>query len=129
MGIRRMVGAVALGTLLSVGVAVQPAHAFIHEIVAQWCAGQGELEPPGLVPGGKNPANVARPLFASGVLRISPYPEGGPDAILLDFDFTKPQLKIRPTGNIVQIGPGQFLEEFELDTDHGFTHCARLRDG
>jgi hypothetical protein len=129
MSIRGMVGAIALGTLLSVAVAVQPAHAFIHEIVAQWCAGQGELEPPGVIPGANNPDNVARPLFATGVLRITPYPAGGEGAILFDFDFTKPQLKVRPTGEIVQIGPGQFVEAFELDTDHGFAHCARLRGG
>ncbi len=129
MNIRRMAGAVALGTLLSVGVAVQPAHAFIHEIVAQWCSGQAELEPPGLVPGGNNPDNVAQPLFASGVLQITPFPAGGEGAILFDFDFTRPQLKIRPTGEIVQIAPGQFIEEFELDTGHGFAHCAQFPAG
>lgn len=84
---------------------------------------------PGVVPGANNPDNVARPLFASGVLRISPYPPGGEDAILFDFDFTKPQLKVRPTGEIVQIGPGMYIEAFELDTAHGFANCQRLQGG
>jgi hypothetical protein len=44
-------------------------------------------------------------LFATGALPITPYPAGGEGATLFDFDFTKPQLKVRSTGEIVQIGP------------------------
>lgn len=127
MQIRRLLVLLAAAALLS-AVASAPAPAVVHEIVAQWCAGHGELEPPGLS-GGSAADNFAQPLFAAGVAQIVPYPAGGAGAVLIDFDFSKPQLKIVPTGQIVPIVPGVlYVEEFMLDTSAGFANCARLRD-
>ena len=42
--------AAVLATALFVGVTAQPAPAVVHEIYAAWCAGKGEIEPPGPVP-------------------------------------------------------------------------------
>lgn len=122
---RTRAGALIVAVLLMVGLTAAPASAAIHEIVAQWCSGHGELEPPG-VTGGSNADNFARPLFASKAVQISPYPEGGEGAVLIDFDFDHPALKIAPTGDIVMIDEGLFIEAFVLDTNHGFANCARF---
>lgn len=102
-----------------------PANAVIHEIYAAWCAGKGEIEPPGLSDDTKK--NFAQPVFAGGVVSLTPYLDG----VLIDFDFAKAQAKIvpAPTGPaIVQIGPGLYLERFILDPDFpAFLKCARLQ--
>ena len=69
----------------------------------------------------------------SGVVQTKPFPEGtaGPE-LLIDFDFTKPQVKVVPTGRIIQIDviPGVgplYIEEFVLGDRPPFTNCARLQ--
>ena len=102
----------------------RPAEAVVHEIYAAWCAGKGEIEPPGLSDDSKR--NFAQPVLAGGVVSLTPYLDG----VLIDFNFDKAQAKIvpAPTGPaIVQIGPGLYLERFILDPQFpGFLNCAKL---
>jgi hypothetical protein len=124
----------ALG-LLILGTAA-PASATVHEIVGQWCSGRGELFPPGLS-GGSNADNFARPLFATGFASTVPNfdpDDGGPmePGVLIAFDFDHPAAKITGLGFFVQVdelpdGTPVYIEAFTLDTEDGFTNCARLR--
>ena len=122
---------VVLATALFVGIAAQPAPAVVHEIYAAWCAGKGEIEPPGLSREGSK--NFASPVLKSGVVTIHPIPAGaqGVAGILIDIDFTKPQVKIIPTGRIIVIGQTPdgplYLEEFMIDPNFpAFSGCANL---
>ena len=131
---RRLLMLVTIG-LLPLGLVAAPASATVHEIVGQWCSGQGDLFPPG-ISGGSNADNFARPLFASGFASIvDPFDPDGPggadEGALVAFDFDHPASKIVSLGFFVQIdtlpdGRPLYLEAFELDTSHGFTNCARL---
>lgn len=122
----------ALGTsatLIAGSVLTAPgASATVHEIVAQWCSGQAPLEPNGLSRDGTK--NFAMPLFAGAVLTIHPFADG----LLVDFDFTKPQMKMVPTGEIIQIdtlpdGTPLYLEAFNLDPNFpAFANCPVLAD-
>jgi hypothetical protein len=121
---RRLTGSLAAAALvLTAGLAqAPPASATVHEIVGQWCAGRGELLPPGLT-GGSRADNFAKPLFASGFASAAPYLDG----ILVSFDFDNPNSKLVGTGEIVQIGPGLYVTGFMLDPGFGaFQHCPRL---
>lgn len=121
--------------LLPLGLFAAPASATVHEIVGQWCSGQGDLFPPG-ISGGSNADNFARPLFASGFASIvDPFDPDGPggadEGALVAFDFDHPASKIVGLGFFVQIdtlpdGRPLYVEAFELDTSDGFTNCARL---
>ena len=115
---------IAAASLVAAAVS-QPAPAVIHEIYAAWCAGQGEIVPPGLSNGGSK--NFAMPVRAGGVVTIRPYLDG----ILIDFDFDSPQAKIiaAPTGPpIVQIRPGVYLERFIIDPNFpAFDNCKPLQ--
>jgi hypothetical protein len=115
-----LVGAAAL----IAGVAAQPAPAVVHEIYAAWCAGKGEIEPPGISDDTKK--NFGAPVMAGGVVSLTPFMDG----VLIDFNFDKAQAKIvaAPTGPaIVQIGPGLYLERFILDPQFpAFLNCAKL---
>ena len=117
--------AVAVGAAaLIAGIAAQPAPGVVHEIYAAWCAGKGEIEPPGISDDTKK--NFGQPVQAGGVVSLDPFMGG----TLINFDFDKPQAKIiaAPTGPaIVQIAPGLFLERFILDPNFpGFLNCAKL---
>jgi hypothetical protein len=120
-----------LAAALLAGVAAPPAPAVVHEIYSAWCAGKGEIEPPGISDDTKK--NFARPVMAGGVVSVHPIPEGpqGPAGILIDFNFDLPQVKIIPTGQIVQIGVTPagplYIEDFVLDPAFGaFAHCPKL---
>lgn len=130
-----------IAVLVALVVALLPggASATVHEIVGQWCSGQGDLFPPG-ISGDSNADNLAQPLFASGFASIvDPFdpPDDGPlgvlePGILIAFDFDHPASKIRSLGFFVPIdelpdGTPVYVEAFELDTDHGFAHCKRLQ--
>ena len=122
--------AVVSATLL----APAPAQATVHEIVAQWCSGQDELEPPG-ISGGSNADNFAQPLNANGFVNPTPFDPDGPDGPmepgLLLFDFGHPASKTRPTGVYIPIdqtpaGP-LYLPLVEPDPAFpAFQHCPRL---
>lgn len=110
---------------LVAAVVPQPTPAVIHEIYAAWCAGKGEIVPPGLDNAGSK--NFAMPVRAGDVVTIRPYLDG----VLIDFDFESPQAKIiaAPTGPaIIQIGPGLYLERFIIDPNFpAFANCQRLQ--
>ncbi|HUF00851.1 MAG TPA: hypothetical protein VMN35_00370 [Gaiellaceae bacterium] len=121
---KKVLAAVVVTAAVFAGVAAQPAPGVVHEIYAAWCAGKGEIVPPGISDDTKK--NFAAPVLRGGVVTIRPYLDG----FLIDFDFDKPQSKViaAPTGPpIVQIGPGLYLERFILDPDFpGFLNCAKL---
>jgi hypothetical protein len=129
---RRLVPLLAV-LALAVGLFPAPASATVHEIVGQWCAGQGELFPPG-ISGQANVENDARPLFASGFASIVEDFDGpNGTGTLIAFDFDHPASKIRSLGFFVQIdtlpdGSPLYIEAFEIDTSKGFANCQRLRD-
>lgn len=127
---KRLILALAAMVTLPVAVAPQPASGVVHEIVGQWCAGKGELEPFGLSRDGSK--NFAQPLVAGGVVQMVPFVGPAGPGLLIDFDFTKPQIKIAPTGNILQIGTipdvgALYIEEFVLGDRPPFTQCKRLQ--
>lgn len=121
---KKLLAALVVIAAVAAGVAAQPAPGVVHEIYAAWCAGKGEIEPPGISDPSKK--NFAAPVLKGGVVTLTPYLDG----VLIDFDFDKPQSKIvaAPTGPaIVQIGPGLYLERFILDPNFpGFLNCAKL---
>ena len=118
----RKLGLVAAAAVVAVVLAA-PAQATVHEIVAQWCAGQGALEPAGISDPTK--ANFARPLIASGVATIVPG-YAGPGTALVQFNFDHPAIKVVPTGAIVPLFPGAtiFITQWTTDDDFAaFQHC------
>jgi hypothetical protein len=113
----------------ALGAATLPATApaTIHEIVAAWCAGHGELEPPGLQDG----ANFAMPVNAGGVVSVHPFTGVAGPGLLIDFDFSKPQAKIIPTGQILVIGTTPagplYIEDFIPDPAFpAFSKCPNF---
>ena len=118
--------------LLAASLFPMPASATVHEIVGQWCSGQGELLPPG-ISGGSNADNFARPLFANGFASmVDPFDGPNGSGVLIAFDFDHPASKLVSLGFFVQIdtlpdGRPLYLEAFDLDLSQGFAHCARLR--
>ena len=125
---KRLILALVATAALLAAVTPQPASGVVHEIVGQWCAGKGELEPFGLSRDGSK--NFAAPLVAGGVVQTVFRPDLG--GVLIDFDFTKPQVKIAPTGAIIPIGSlpdgtPLFIEGFVLGDQPPFTKCARLQ--
>src|SRR5688500_6895132 len=97
---KRVLTATALVAAALVVVTPPPANAVVHEIYGAWCAGKGEIEPPGIADDTKK--NFARPVIAGGVVGFTRYLGG----VLIDFDFDRAQAKVvpAPTGPaIVQI--------------------------
>jgi hypothetical protein len=70
---------------------------------------------------------AAAPVFAGGVVSLTPYLDG----VLIDINFDAPQAKIvpAPTGPaIVQIGPRLYLERFITDPNFpAFANCPALQ--
>jgi hypothetical protein len=119
---------VALAAAALVTVALPAtAPATIHEIVAAWCAGHGELEPPGLQDG----KNFAMPVNAGGVVSVHPFTGASGPGLLIDFDFDKAQAKIVPTGQILVIGTTPagplYIEDFIPDPNFpAFSRCPNF---
>jgi hypothetical protein len=121
--LKRLVAVVGVAVPLAVVSAPKPASAVVHEIYAAWCAGKGEITPPGLADDTKK--SFAKPVLAGGVVALTPYLDG----VLIDFDFDKAQAKIVPLpGNpIIPIGEGLYLEGFMIDPEFpAFLNCPRL---
>ena len=129
---KKVLAAFVVAGALGAGIAAQPAPAVVHEIYAAWCAGKGEIAPPGLSNDARK--NFAMPVLKSGAVSVHPIPAGaqGPAGILIDIDFDNPNVKLIPTGEIIQIGevaPGVplYLEAFVIDPNFpGFANCANL---
>jgi hypothetical protein len=129
---KRVFVAAVLATALLVGVAAQPAPAVVHEIYAAWCAGKGEIEPPGISRDGSK--NFAMPVLKSGAVSVHPVATG-PDGpgVLVDIDFDRPNVKLIPTGQIIRIGTlpdgaPLYLEGFIIDPEFpAFANCANLQ--
>ena len=105
-----------------------PASATIHEIVAQWCAGKGELQPPGIQDG----KNFARPVIANGFVGDT-VPFVGPNGpgLLITFNYGVPPAKVIGTGTFVAIGSTPsgplYVEVIQLDPNFpAYKHCPRL---
>ena len=119
-----------LTTAVSLAVAfwAVPAHATVHEIVAQWCSGHDELNPPGISEEGSR--NFAQPLNAAGV--VSPHFDPALGGILVTFNYDHPAAKVQSSGLIIRIGTTEdgtpiFLDVPEPDPDFpAFRHCPRL---
>lgn len=97
---RRFLLPAILGSLLALTVAV-PSQAAVHEIVASWCSGQFQtLDPPGQIRFGEQ--SFLRALQASGAytIRFGEEPDGtlNPDAVTVDVDFSRPQVKFSDAG-------------------------------
>jgi hypothetical protein len=128
MKLRRHVLGVAVAAGLAFGLTAVPAHATVHEIVAQWCSGQEELGPPGISKAGSK--NFAKPLNAAGVVITIVDPIA--QTVFITFDYNHPAIKVRSTGLRVPIGttPEGFtvlLDVIEPDPDFpAFQHCPAL---
>jgi hypothetical protein len=122
---RRALAAAGVAIVATTTFASQPAGAVVHEIYSAWCAGKGEIEPPGLSDDTKS--SFAKPVFAGGVVSLTPYLDG----VLIDFNFDKAQAKIVPAPDgpaIIKIGDGLYLERFILDPQFpSFLNCAKLQ--
>ena len=123
----RHVAAVSIAVVVAIALWSVPAHATVHEIVAQWCSGKDELNPPGLSrPGSKN---FAQPLNAIGIVLVVPI---GENDVLVTFDFDHPATKVQSSGLRVPIGTTPtggtvFLDVPEPDPDFAaFQHCPAL---
>jgi hypothetical protein len=134
---RTLIRAAAVAVVASTAMlAPAPAQATVHEIVAQWCSGRGDLLPPGLT-GGSNADNFARPLVASGFeAGVAPFDPPGdqPAGLLIVFAYDQPNAKVIGTGVFVEIdttpaGP-LYLELIQPNPDFpAFRHCPRLATG
>lgn len=125
--------AATLGVAALTLVPAVPAHATVHEIVAQWCSGHDPLEPPGLS-GGSSADNFARPLVASGFVGGTvPFDPPGPQAegLLVTFNYDLPHVKVQGTGTYVAVGSSPvgpvYIELIEPNPDFpAFRSCPGL---
>jgi hypothetical protein len=128
MRIRPHVAGFAAAVVMALGLSVVPAHATVHEIVAQWCSGQDHLEPPGISK--PNSKNFAQPLNAARVVITVVDPVA--KTIFITFDYNHPAIKVQSTGQTVQIGttPDGFtilLDVIAPDPNFpAFQHCPAL---
>lgn len=128
MRIGRQLGGVIVAGIVAFGLTTVPAHATVHEIVAQWCSGQPELEPPGISDDSKR--NFAQPLNAAGVVITIVDPVA--KTVLITFDYDHPAVKVESTGSTIQIGttPDGFavlLDVIEPNPNFpAFRHCPAL---
>jgi hypothetical protein len=107
MRVSRFAAGSAVATLMAMVLYAVPAHATVHEIVAQWCSGQAPLDPHGVSrPGSKN---FAQPLNATGVVIVSV--DVPAQEIHISFDYGNRPVKVQKVGEI-PIG---------VDPDTGFT--------
>jgi hypothetical protein len=128
MKFRKNVLGVAVAAVLAFGAYAAPAHATVHEIVAQWCSGQEELGPPGISKDGSK--NFAQPLNAAGVVVTIVDPIA--KTVLITFDYSHPAVKVQSSGIVIPIGmtPEGFtvlLDLIEPDPSFpAFQHCPAL---
>ena len=133
---RRRLSALALAGMLAL-VAVQPANAAIHELVASFCSGgAGNVEPGGQIRFGTQ--SFLRALQATGIYDIQfgvvpagePAPEPGTTPVTVEIDYDHPASKFSDaSGYFVFVEPEAGLTVY-LEAgfpDHpAFERCARL---
>lgn len=123
----RLAGCFA-GVALALGFGAVPAHATVHEIVAQWCSGHDALAPPGLSREGSK--NFAQPLNAAGVVIVNVDPVA--ETIHITFDYDHPAAKVQRRATIpIGVDPDSgfviLLDLVEPDPDFpAFQHCPNL---
>ena len=128
MRVARCLGGVAVAAVVAFGLAVQPAYATVHEIVAQWCSGHEELGPPGISDPEKK--NFARPLQAAGV--VIEVRDEVAETVLITFDYDHPAVKVQSSGIVIPIGVDEegftvLLDLIEPDPDFpAFQQCRAL---
>lgn len=128
MHMRHAVGVVAV-VAIAIGLSTVPAHATVHEIVAQWCSGHDELAPPGITREGSQ--NFAQPLNAARVVVI--VVNDDTETINITFAYDHPAVKVRSTGETIPIGTDPdtgytlLLDVIEPDPAFpAFQHCPAL---
>ena len=112
---------------------VAPASATVHEIVGQWCSGQGSFAPPG-ISGGSKAENVAKPLVASGFVtgNLVPHTGSAGPGLLVEFNYDVPNAKVVGTGMFIVIDPAVplYLELVKPDPNFpAFKACPKLATG
>jgi hypothetical protein len=123
----RLAGGI-VAVVLAIGFSAVPAHATIHEIVAQWCSGQEPLEPPGVSKEGSK--NFAQPLNATGSVIVTVDPVA--ETIHIAFDYGHPPVKVQrfitiPIGIDPETGFTILLDLVEPDPDFpAFGRCPKL---
>jgi hypothetical protein len=131
MRIRTHAVGVVAAVVLAIGLSTVPAHATVHEIVAQWCSGHDELAPPGISDEEKK--NFAQPLNAAGV--VIQVVDHTAQTVLITFDFGHPATKVQSSGLVIPIGTvpiGDEIYTLLLDIPEpdpnfpAFKHCPRL---
>jgi hypothetical protein len=119
---------VVVGAVVAFGLAVQPAYATVHEIVAQWCSGHEELGPRGISDPEKK--NFAQPLRAVGV--VLEIRDEATKTVLITFDYDHPAVKVQSSGIHIPIGMDEdgftvLLDLVEPDPDFpAFQQCRAL---
>ncbi|MFL6154441.1 MAG: hypothetical protein ACJ72B_18845 [Ornithinibacter sp.] len=108
-----------------------PASATIHEIVAAWCSGHGELEPPG-IQGGKN---FAQPVNSNGFVGPTvPFTGSAGPGLLITFNYGVSPAKVVGTGVFVVVGQSPagplYIELVTPDSSFpAFRNCPRFTTG
>jgi hypothetical protein len=119
-------------TTLAAGAAVtmtpMAANATIHEIVAQYCSGRAELEPPGVSTEGKK--NFARPVLANGVVTVVVTTVDGVTNTKISIDESHPAFKLEVVEYVtVPAGQGATFTFPLMEPDPSFPafqHCPKL---
>jgi hypothetical protein len=128
MRIGRYLGGVVAAAVVAFGLAAEPAHATVHEIVAQWCSGHEELGPAGISDPSKK--NFARPLRAAGI--VIEIRDEDAKTVLITFDYDHPAVKVQSSGIIIPIGMDEegftvLLDLIEPNPDFpAFQQCPAL---
>jgi hypothetical protein len=129
MNMRTHIVGVVAAVAVAIGLSAVPAHATVHEIVAQWCSGQDELGPPGISRGGSK--NFAQPLNAARI--VVTIVDEDAETITITFAYDHPAVKVRSTGQTIPIGIDPdtgyslLLDVIEPDPAFpAFKHCPAL---
>jgi len=128
----RLAIAAVLGALFTIVLLpAPPASATIHEIVAAWCSGHDELEPPGIQDG----KNFAQPVNSNGFVGPTvPFTGPAGPGLLITFNYGVPAGKVVGTGVFVVIGQTPagplYLELITPDSSfRAFKHCTKFTTG
>lgn len=111
-------------TLCAILIPAPPASATIHEIVAAWCSGHGELQPPGIQSG----KNFAQPVRSNGFIGPTvPFRDG----VLITFNFDRAPAKVIPIPDVfININTPEdpvYIQAIRPDPNFAaFMHCPKF---